>query len=144
MRGTDARVFGRLMAALAAIAMVALQIGCSGSTRVGGRVVSGSVGLAVVVDPSDDRLSEPGIPGVEVALLRESTSATGGAMITRAVSDDQGNFTFTLARGQHPAGPVIVRTRGDGVFTSRSRSYLPRGTQQLLCTVITQPDRGDP
>tara|TARA_R110000782_G_scaffold20675_19_gene55912 strand:- start:15069 stop:15503 length:435 start_codon:yes stop_codon:yes gene_type:complete len=144
MRGTDARVFGRLTASLAMLAVALLQVGCSGSTRIDGRVVSGPVGLAVVVDPSDDRLSEPGIPGVEVALLRESSGSSGGAMITRAVSDEAGNFTFTLARGQHPAGPVSVRTRGDGVFTSRSRSYLPRGNQRLLCTVMTQPERGGP
>ena len=143
MRRTDARVFGRMMM-LAAVVVAFVQVGCAGATRIDGRVVAGSVGLAVVVDPGDERLSEPGIPGVEVALLRETNTTSGGAMITKAVSDEEGNFRFTLARGQHPAGAVIVRTRGEGVFTSRSRSYLPRGTQQLLCTVMTEPDRGDP
>ena len=142
MRGTDARVFGRLATLAAAIAVAMLQIGCSGSTRINGRVVSGPVGLAVVVDPSDDRLSEPGIPGVEVALLREAAGSSSGAMIARVVSDDEGNFTFTLAQGQHPGGPVTVRTRGEEVFTSRSRAYLPRGDQRLLCTVMTKPDAG--
>jgi hypothetical protein len=89
------------------------------------------------------RSKTPGLPGIEVALLRES-STSSGAMITSAVSDDQGNFRMTLARGQHPGNAVIVRTRGDGVYTSRSRTYLPRGNQQLLCTVIAQPERTVP
>lgn len=139
MRRTDARVLG-LIALLAA---ALLQIGCSGATRVNGRVVSGPVGLAVAVDAGDERLQEPGIAGVEVALLRE-TSGSAGSLITKAVTDEEGNFRMTLARGAHPGGAVIVRARGDAVYTSRSKAYLPRGNQVLLCTVMTRPDRADP
>lgn len=138
MRSTDARVFGRFIPVIALSAAVLFQLGCAGSTRIDGRVVTGPVGMAIIAEPGDERLESSGVPGVEVALLRETTSS-GGALITQTVTDEEGNFRMTLARGKHPGNAVIVRTRGDGIYTSRSRSYLPRGSQKLLCTVIPQP-----
>ena len=143
MRCTDARVFGRSSRLAALFAAALLLVGCSGATRINGRVIEGPVGLAVVVEPSDERLANPGLPGIEVALLRE-TASTSAAIITTAVTDEEGNFRMTLARGQHPGNAVIVRARGEGIYTSRSRAFLPRGNQQLLCTVIAQPARTDP
>jgi hypothetical protein len=138
MHRKDARVLGRIIPVLALALLVVAQIGCSGATRINGRVITGPVGLAVVVDPTDERLSQPGVPGVEVAMLRESAS-NSASMLMSTTTDEQGNFSFTLARGQHPGGAVIIRTRGPGIYTARSRSYLPKGTQKLLCTVMTQP-----
>ncbi|MEA5522312.1 hypothetical protein [Limnoraphis robusta] len=138
MHRKDARVLGRIIPALT-IALIALvQIGCSGSTRIKGRVITGPVGLAVIVDPTDERLANPGVPGVEVAMLRESAS-NSGSMLMNTTTDEEGNFSFSLARGQHPGGAVIIRTRGPGIYTARSRSYLPKGNQVLLCTVMPQP-----
>ena len=74
MHRKDASVLGRAIPALAPALIALLQIGCSGATRIQGRVIPGPVGLAVVVDPTDERLTQPGIPGVEVAMLRESAS----------------------------------------------------------------------
>jgi hypothetical protein len=143
MHRKDARVFGRTLSILALFAAAFALTGCSGATRIDGRVVTGPVGLAVVVDPTDERLSNPGVGGVEVALLRE-TSSNSGSLITRTVTDEHGDFRFTLARGHHPGAAVIVRTRGDGIYTSRSRTYLPRGNQKLLCTVMAQPEASAP
>jgi hypothetical protein len=137
---TDARLIGQVLLMVLAGVLAAGLTGCSGATRIDGRVVPGPVGLAVVVDPGDERLLADGVPGVEVALLRDSATNAGGATIMTAVSDETGSFRFTLRRGQHPAGPVIVRTRGAAVYTSRSRAYLPRAGQKLLCTVMLQPE----
>lgn len=139
MHRTDARVLGKLAPLIATIVAALTMTGCSGATRIDGRVVSGPVGLAVVVDQSDERLLEPGIPGVEVALLQDSSTA-GGAVIATATSDEEGNFRMTLARGRHPGGQVIVRTRSDSIYTARSRAYLPRAGQRLLCTVMPRPE----
>jgi hypothetical protein len=141
MRCTDARVMIRTMAVLVSFALASGLTGCSASTRFEGRVIPGSAGLAVVVDPGDDRLQIPGVPDVEVALLRSSASNSGGAVLLETVTDAEGNFSLTLGRGQHPGGPVLVRTRGPGVFTSRSRAFLPRGSQKLLCSVMIDPGR---
>jgi hypothetical protein len=138
MHRKDARVPGRIIPALALALIALVQIGCSGATRINGRVVKGPVGLAVIVDPTDERLSEPGVPGAEVAMLRE-TASNSGSMLLSTTADEEGNFTFTLARGQHPGGAVIIRTRGPGIYTARSRTYLPKGNQVLLCTVMPQP-----
>lgn len=139
MRRTDARVLGKPVLFTLLLLAAAVQIGCRGATRIDGRVVSGPVGLAVVVDQSDERLLADGLSGVEVALLQD-TSTTSGAVIASTVSDEDGNFRFTLARGRHPGGSVIVRARGDTIYTARSRAYLPRAGQRLLCTVMTRPD----
>lgn len=141
MHRTDARVLSRTMTVLAALALIPMLAACQASTKFGGRVIPGSAGLAVVVDPGDDRLDVPGVPDIEVALLRSSASNSGGSVMMETVTDADGNFTFTLGRGQHPGGPVLVRTRGPGVFTSRSRAYLPRGSQKLLCSVMLDPGR---
>ncbi len=142
MHRKDARVLGRIIPALAALAAL-IQIGCSGATRIDGRVIPGPVGLAVIVDPTDERLAQPGVAGVEVAMLRESAS-NSGSMFMNTTTDEQGNFSFTLGRGQHPGGAVIIRTRGPGIYTARSRSYLPKGAQKLLCTVMLQPEARAP
>ncbi len=138
MHRKDARVLGRIIPVLVIALLALAQIGCSGATRVHGRVVTGPVGLAVIVDPTDERLTQPGVPGVEVAMLRESAS-NSGSMLMSTTTDEQGNFMFTIARGQHPGGAVIIRTRGPGIYTARSRSYLPTGNRKLLCTVMPQP-----
>lgn len=141
MRRTDARVLIRTMTVMLSIFFVSGLSGCSGSTKFGGRVIPGSAGLAVVVDPGDERLTTPGVPDIEVALLRGSASNAAGAVMMETVTDSDGNFSFTLGRGQHPGGPVLVRTRGPGIFISRSRTYLPRGSQRLLCSVMPDPGR---
>lgn len=145
MHRKDARVSGlNCLKTLLALCCLALAA-CSGSTRVTGKVVHGPVGLAVVVDPGDERLDKPGIPAAEVALLRDTgPGSAGGAVIVKSVSDEAGNFTLTLAKGQHPGGAVMVRVKGEGFFLSRSRAFLPRGTQQLLCTVIEQKEAPSP
>ncbi len=143
MHRKDARVLGRIIPLLAIALFTVAQIGCSGATRINGRVITGPVGLAVIVDPTDERLTLPGVPNVEVAMLRESAS-NSGSMLMSTTTDDQGNFMFTLARGQHPGGAVIIRTRGPGIYTARSRSYLPKGNQKLLCTVMAQPTSSGP
>lgn len=144
MRRTDARGLIRTMTVLVSLVYASALTGCASSTRFDGRVIPGSTGLAVVVDPADERLKIPGVPGVEVALLRGSASNSGGAVIMETVTGEDGNFSFTLGRGQHPGGPIMVRTRGAGVFTSRSQTYLPRGSQKLLCSVMVDPSRPAP
>lgn len=138
MHRKDARVLGRIIPALALALITLVQVGCSGATRIHGRVITGPVGLAVVVDPTDERLTRPGIPGVEVAMLRESAS-NSASMLMSTTTDEEGNFIFTLARGQHPGGAVIIRTRGPDIYTARSRTYLPKGGRKLLCTAMPQP-----
>lgn len=136
MHRTDAGVIGRILSTLALMAALA-AVGCRGNQTIRGKVIPGTVGLAVAADPGDERLELPGVEGIEVALLRDAGHGSpGGGVITKDVSDELGNFEITLRRGQHPAGPVIIRTQGPGVYLSRTRAYLPRGSQRLLCTVI--------
>lgn len=136
-------MIARATAVLATVLLALTLVGCGGSIRFNGRVIPGPVGVATVVASDDERLSEPGVAGVEVALLR-ATSARGGGLVTRVVTDENGSFEVVLGRGEHPGGPVIVRVEGDAIFDARSRAYLPTAGQSLLCTVITREPRKDP
>lgn len=124
-----------LLTVLAFCAFCQLMIGCGSSIRFQGRVIAGPVGVATVVPADDGRLSEPGIPGVEVTLLK-ATSTRGGALVSQVTTDENGTFEVLLGRGQHPGGPVIVKVEGDPIFDARSRAFLPSNGQSLLCTVI--------
>lgn len=139
MLGKEAGTWTRL-GALIGVAMV--LVGCAGTMKIKGRVVGGPVGVAVVVDHDDERLSEAGIAGVDVSLLREDGGSAG--LIAKGLSDAEGNFVISLRQGQHPGGAVVVRTKGDGVFTARSRTFLPSGDQRLLCTVIENKGETQP
>lgn len=124
---------------LATIAMLSL-VGCkSAATHFSGRVIVGTIGQAMVVGPNDERLLEPGIPGLDVVVLQAGGStARGTGVLTQAKTDELGNFAITIPRGKHPASSVTVRVRGDHIFSSRSQTFLPTNAQKLLCTVITR------
>jgi len=119
-------------------------VACGGaSIRFSGRVIPGPVGVAAVVPVDDARLSEPGLAGINVTLLK-ATSARGGSLVAQVVTDDLGDFEIVLGRGQHPGGPIIVRVQGEDVFDARSKAYLPGSGQSLLCTVMQREPRKDP
>ncbi len=129
-----------LLIALAAAAM--LLVGCGGTSKIRGKVVPGPVGVATVVASDDERLENPGLAGVEVALLRDA-GPRGGGVIAKVVSDETGSFEIPLGRGQHPGGAVVVRVQGDSVFSAHTRSFLPSGGQHLLCTAVERTKSPD-
>ncbi|MCA9303348.1 MAG: hypothetical protein KC996_04435 [Phycisphaerales bacterium] len=128
-----------LTIALASLSLLSL-VGCkSASTHFTGRVIAGTIGQAMVVGPNDERLQEPGIPGLDVVVLQAGGStARGTGVLTQAMTDELGNFEITIPRGKHPANSVTVRVRGDQIFSARSQTFLPTNAQKLLCTVITR------
>jgi hypothetical protein len=142
MRANDSmsRIF--LRATLLAFLAVALTglVGCKSSpTRINGRVIQGTVGQAIVVGPNDVRLEDQGIPGVDVVVLHAGGSvARGRGVVGTATTDELGDFEIKIPGGKHPANSVIVRVKGEWVFSSRSQTYLPTNSQHLLCTVITR------
>lgn len=123
-------------------ATVILMTGCGGSLIFQGRVIPGRAGVATVVANDDERLTEEGIPGVEVAFLRDSGSR-GSGLIAKATTDEFGDFEIVLGRGQHPAKAVMVRVTGESIFDARTRSFLPSVGQKLLCPVIPRKEQSD-
>ncbi len=114
-------------------------IGCKAAAmRISGKVVQGTVGQVMVVGPADERLAKPGIPDVQVTVLVAGGSeARGKGLVGQATTDELGNFEFSIPHGQHPGSSVMVRVKGDWIFSARSQTYLPTNSQKLLCTAIT-------
>lgn len=110
-----------------------------GSSRYAGKVVQGSVGRPIIVSTTDDRINnEPGIPGLEVTLYNESRAGQAPTQISRTVTDDHGDFSFSIASDKTPRGAVIVRVTGEGIYSARSKVFLPRNDQLMLFTVVTR------
>lgn len=125
---------------LASVFMLPL-VGCeAGATVIKGRVIAGPVGQSVGAAPRDERFENSGIPGVSVSILSKAGSASQGrGLYGSAVSDDFGNFELSIPNGQYPRDAIQVRVQGDGIFTSRSQTFLPPDGDHLLCVVITRP-----
>jgi len=129
-----------LLGSIATLTVV--QVGCaaSGKSVITGRIIAGNVGQAVSAAPEDVRFEEPGIPGAKVIILnKEGNASRGRGVYTRTVSDEFGNFEIAFANGQFPRDAVRVRVEGEGIYTSRSETYLPSKGDKLLCVVMTRP-----
>lgn len=139
-RFTGRRVDALLMLVAIAIALVTV-VGCGKSTTyVRGRVITGSVGQAVVAAPGDERFDELGIPGLTVSVLAKGGSvARGRGVFAEAVSDEFGDFELPFPGGSFPRDVVEIHVSGDGVYTARSTTFMPTEGNQLLCVVITRP-----
>lgn len=126
--------FSRIRA-ITACCLLSLLAGCGGIT-VRGTVVGSPIGRAVVVDERDERLSEQGIPGVELKIVRVGSETSGGvAPLATAVSDGSGNFSMRLRDADKVRGPVVILTEGDGTLRTSTRIYPPRQGQAVLVNV---------
>lgn len=140
----EIRRYLRVLAVIAFVSLVTLpMIGCggaSGKSIIRGRVIAGTVGQSVGASPKDMRFDEQGIPDAKVIILTKTGNASRGrGVLTTATSDDFGDFEVAFAGGQYPRDAVQIRVEGEGIFTSRSVSFLPSEGGELLCVVITRP-----
>ncbi len=140
--GTSAPLLAMVLVALLAIPMIGM-VGCASSAKsvIKGRVIAGPVGQSVRAAAGDERFDEPGVPDAKITILRKSGSSKsrGRGVYTRATSDAFGNFELVFANGQYPRDAVQVRVEGEGIYTSRSQTFLPDDGEEMLCVVITRP-----
>lgn len=130
-----------LLLFLMLFAVQSALVGCGNAkTTIRGRVISGTVGQAVVAAPGDERFKDPGLPEMSVAVLaRGGSTARGRGVFAEAVSDENGDFELIFPGGSFPRDIVEIRVSGDGTFTARSTTYMPTQGNQLLCVVIPRP-----
>jgi len=118
---------------------VLFALAACGSTRYSGKIIAGSVGRPVIIETADDRVNnQPGIPGLEVTLYNESRSGQAPAQLARTITDEEGKFAISIPSANTPKGTVIIRVTGDGIYSARSKTFLPRGGQLMLFTVVTR------
>ncbi len=131
-----------VVVALLAVPMLGVG-GCASSAKsiIKGRVIAGPVGQSVAASEADQRFDEPGIPDAKITILRKSggNKSRGRGVYTSATSDAFGNFELVFANGQYPRDAVQVRVEGEGIYTSRSQTFLPDDGEEMLCVVITRP-----
>jgi len=110
-----------------------------GTTRYSGKVIPGSVGRPIIVETTDDRINNhPGLSGLQVTLYNESSRGQAPAQLAKTVTDEEGQFAFSIPSANTPRGAVIVRVSGDEIYSARSKTFLPRGSQLMLFTVVTR------
>lgn len=127
---------------LASTLLILTQVGCGsgGKTTVRGRVIAGTVGQAIATSAEDVRFDEPGLPGMEVAVLaRGGSVARGRGVYAKVTTDELGGFELVFPSGTFPSDAVEIHVSGEGVFTARSTTYMPTQGGQLLCIVIPRP-----
>ncbi|MGJ8635794.1 MAG: hypothetical protein ACSHX5_02985 [Phycisphaerales bacterium] len=116
-----------------------LTLSACGATKYTGKVIPGTVGRPLVIDDTDDRLNDnPGIPGLTVTVYNESRSGQAPKQITKTLTDEAGNFMFSIPSKETPRGAVVVRVTGDDIYSARAKTYLPRSGQTMLYTVVTR------
>lgn len=124
-------------------ASLALILSACGGTTVRGTVVGAPIGRAVVVDARDERLTEPGIPGVELKIVRPGTETSGGiAPLASAVTDASGRFSMRLSDSDKVRGHVVMVTEGESTMRSATRIYPPRNGQEVLVNVRERRSAG--
>ena len=111
---------------LALLAALVLT-GCA-TDAVTGRVIEGPAGIAVVVDPTDERLVQPGVPDVVV----DARTLTGHVICT-ATSDGHGAFTLPVPRGQ--TGQFEISVDDERFPDVHTRIYRPTDGRRLLVIV---------
>lgn len=123
---------------LALVALSSLALGACGTRSVRGVVLEAPISRSVIVDARDERLTQQGVPGVEVKLLPRGKENSGGvAVIAKGVSDETGAFDIRIPANVRLRGPVVVLADGDNVFRSTTQVYLPNEGQQLVVNVRT-------
>ncbi len=116
-----------------------LTLTACGSSRYIGKVIPGTVGRPIIVEAGDDRINnEQGIPGLEITVYNESKSGRAPAQLARTMTDEDGEFAISIPSAKTPRGNVIVRVTGDEIYSARSKTFLPRGNQFMLYTVVTR------
>jgi len=117
-------------------------VGCAASAKslIQGRVIGGPVGQSVGASPGDERFDEQGIPNAKITILSKKGNASRGrGVYTTATSDEYGNFELTFGNGQYPRDAIQVRVESEGIYTSRSQTFLPDEGDKMLCVVIPRP-----
>ncbi len=132
----------RRLSTVASLMCMFAIVGCGGAgkTVIKGRVIAGPVGQTVAASPEDERFLEVGIPNINVAVLsKDGSAARGRGVYAKVVSDAWGNFELQFPGGQYPRDAIQIRVNGEGIFTSKTTTYLPPDGDQVLSVVITRP-----
>ncbi len=120
----------------AALAAVTALGGCT-ATRVQGTAIRGEIGRAILVNPTDPRLSEGEIAGLKVEVATPVSGRGGLAVLATGYTDENGTFSIPL-RGRVPPRMTIRATK-EGEYDVRSSIARPTSGEQVL--ILMRPPR---
>ena len=118
---------------------VLIALSACASSQYAGKVIPGSVGRPITVDANDDRInSTDGMAGLTVTLYNEKQQGRPALQIAQTMTDDEGHFRFKIKSSDTPRGAVVIRVAGEGIYSARAKTYLPRDDQFMLFSVVTR------
>ncbi len=111
--------------------------GCSGPHTISGRVIEGPMSYIEVVDPTDPRLNQPGIPGA-LLHLEHRPGKLQHDTIDRELSDDQGRFTLVVDRFLAGAidYDVALHAERSGLRQTTRFFVLPTDDTKMLLVML--------
>ncbi len=129
--------------ALLALSCVAIALGGCSPYTLKGKVITGDISYAALVDKSDVRLSDTGVPGVAIELWTDPEKLNRKQVAT-AVSDNAGEFSMSVS--EVGAGflnyDCAVIAKGAGLAPVSQTFRLPPSSQRLLIIVRKGPGDG--
>ncbi|MFI4897178.1 MAG: hypothetical protein ACIARR_05070 [Phycisphaerales bacterium JB059] len=130
MRTTAGRTLRK--PALAFIASgAALLAGCGGTT-IGGKVLRGEIGRAIIVTDSDPRLADPGLAGIEVEISTPVSGRGGRAVLGTGITDDTGAFKINAGPSKNVPPRVAIRASAPDEYEVRQSIFRPRAGEKVL------------
>ena len=133
----------KMFAALSVAALVGAVLGGCSSYQLKGHVIKGDVSWAAVVDASDPRLREPGLPGAQIALINDPMKINR-QRIGAALSDANGDFAITVTEPGagwmlYDVGAYVSR---QGFLDAEGFFRLPAADKRVLVVLQTGRSEG--
>ncbi len=110
--------------------------GCHASA-LRGKVIAGDVSFVGVVDATDQRLQNQGIPQATVRATRTRGEQLG--IVGR--SDKEGGFTLKLPTASWVKEPLAIDVSRDGYMPARSARQVPPDDKRLLVVLKRLPGK---
>ena len=125
--------------ALLTLAAATTALSGCGGTIIGGKVLRGEIGRAIIVTDTDTRLADPGLAGVEVEISTPVSGRGGRAVLGSGVTDDTGAFRINAGPSKNVPPRVAIRASAENEYEVRQSIFRPRPGEQVL--VLMRPPK---
>ncbi len=132
MRTLAGRTLQRPAFALAASGAALLSLAGCGGTTIGGKVLRGEIGRAIIITDSDPRLAEPGLAGIEVEISTPVSGRGGRAVLGTGVTDETGAFKINAGPSKNVPPRVAIRASAPDEYEVRQSIFRPRAGEKVL------------
>jgi len=126
-----------IVPALAAALLSCAIVGCAAKAPVAGKVIEGDISFIGVVDPADERLNGPGIPGATIVVRGGDTPTA--LELAEVVSDRKGDFRLSIADQKALTRPAQFTADKEGYSRAVGVMSIPPQDRRLLIILKPMP-----